>query len=158
MKLFVDGKQIEVDNDIKIIWESELNVWNDRPEEECEFHLTARYDGVTLDVVADGEITDSAAMPLIDLLPPAKTAEPNGWVYLLNDDVEEDDKPQFFITPYKFWRETGYINDNDTQNFPKLPDEFRHCSEACWEYEGEGCPYTILESLGFKDAEEIKGF
>lgn len=103
-----------------------------------------------------------AIVPIAGLEPKKKKKSklqqqpPNGWVFLRDDehdmDDDEDAYERFFLTPIELWRKNGYIDDS-VRDFPKLPEDFRECQEACFEYSGDGDPIEILESLGFQEVE-----
>ena len=58
MKVLIDGKEVEVQNDVKIIWEQE-----DDDENEQTLQLTATYEGLIGDVFdEEGELIQTASI------------------------------------------------------------------------------------------------
>lgn len=43
MKLFIDGKEVEFQNDVKVVWDDEY------PEDDMELHMAATHEGIILD-------------------------------------------------------------------------------------------------------------
>lgn len=69
MKVLVDGKEVDVENDVKIVWEGEFL---EEPEVvgehlKSELHLTANCEGIVLDVVSDGEVEQTRSLETLDL-------------------------------------------------------------------------------------------
>jgi hypothetical protein len=64
MKILVDGKEIQVQNDIKVIYEDVVIDYDMDSEEEkhAELHATLTHEGLILDVVHEGEIAGSNSM------------------------------------------------------------------------------------------------
>jgi len=58
MKVLIDGKEIEVQNDVRIIYDEVIYGWDDDDTElEGSLHLVANHEGLVTDVVdKDGEI------------------------------------------------------------------------------------------------------
>jgi|TARA_Y100000034_G_scaffold54339_1_gene66595 hypothetical protein len=49
MKVLIDGKEIEVLNDVKVIWET-------TPDEGMELHMAATCEGIVLDRYSEDDI------------------------------------------------------------------------------------------------------
>jgi hypothetical protein len=57
MKVLIDGNEIEVLNDIKVIW-------NDTPDEDMELHMAATCEGVILDRFTRQDDSDETGLCL----------------------------------------------------------------------------------------------
>lgn len=68
MKVFIDGKEIEVKNDVKIIWDHFI-IDEDWEEEEVMVHLGVNHEGIVIDSVrSDGMIDATMSKDLDDML------------------------------------------------------------------------------------------
>lgn len=59
MKILIDGNEILVQNDVKIIWEE--------VDGADELHVTCTHEGIITDVVADGEIIATRSAQACDI-------------------------------------------------------------------------------------------
>lgn len=70
MKIEIDGKEVEVQNDIKIIYD-DVPMFKDchgHNVEVCgQLHITVRSEGITIDKIEDDECFDVAWLCLDDL-------------------------------------------------------------------------------------------
>ena len=69
MKVLIDGKEVEVLNDVKIIYEDE-EFYNKDADDlvDSELHLTANPKGLVIDIIQEGQtITDTCWHTTIDL-------------------------------------------------------------------------------------------
>lgn len=62
MIVIVDGQEIKVGNDVKVIYES-----FDPDEPDVDLHITLTSEGMIQDIVRDGEVVDSNAEEVLDI-------------------------------------------------------------------------------------------
>jgi len=58
MKVIIDGKELEVNNDVKIIWDKEY------PEDDMELHMAATHEGIILDRFTRQDDSDETDLSL----------------------------------------------------------------------------------------------
>jgi len=58
MKVIIDGKELEVNNDVKIIWDDEY------PEDGMELHMAATHEGIILDRFTRQDDSDETDLSL----------------------------------------------------------------------------------------------
>lgn len=63
MKVLIDGREVEVQNDVKIIWDQ-----MDEHEKEQELHLTCTYEGIIADRYKEGEFDETTSVEHDDII------------------------------------------------------------------------------------------
>ena len=68
MIILTDEKEIEISNDVKVIYDEVKSSWMiDDEEVEVELHVTLTNEGIITDVVHDGEIIGTMSQTVVEL-------------------------------------------------------------------------------------------
>jgi hypothetical protein len=83
MKILIDGKEVPVQNDVKVIYEE--------VDGADELHLTLTHEGIISDVIADGEVIATQSQEAIDIHGELINSD-----FIEHDDEDDEDPPEFY--------------------------------------------------------------